>query len=476
MLAQVESYVLYDWLGGSAAQEPPDVLARVGVAETDLTAGAARLPASISTLPPALPSLGESTPPAVLPYALPLAALATSQVDQLAQSPPLAAPPADVATDVHQERTSVPILAAESAHLSAADEVRQDSSVTAVASPPLATVDAVPLSAGAVSSQATSSGPILGLPLSLVAPQIESRAAAPEPTLLPAAFVAASPVDLPDKDDERETPASSENHAHTGHGGSEEALSPSSLVVPPPTIAEQPEPPKSRPTSASSNVSTRIPAQFVIPPFQPRPSSSASAAPTLKDARPGSRESTTSAAVITRRASLSNVSKEGQASNGKREKRDKDPSTRSKRVLGEYTMSKTLGAGSMGKVKLGISSVTGEKVAIKIIPRFTSTAAALRPHHTSSKDKDVAKEGGEGEDKERRDKRAKDRLPPSASYLASAAAKDASKEVRTSREASMCLLLHHPYVCGMKSMVLYPVRLSFFLSRSLVLGGLRKQN
>lgn len=51
--------------------------------------------------------------------------------------------------------------------------------------------------------------------------------------------------------------------------------------------------------------------------------------------------------------------------------RDKDKereSTRSRRVLGEWTMSKTLGAGSMGKVKLGISSVTGEKVRV-VFPR-----------------------------------------------------------------------------------------------------------
>ncbi|SCZ90326.1 BZ3500_MvSof-1268-A1-R1_Chr1-3g01919 [Microbotryum saponariae] len=115
-------------------------------------------------------------------------------------------------------------------------------------------------------------------------------------------------------------------------------------------------------------------------------------------------------------------------------------SSRSRRVLGEYTMSKTLGAGSMGKVKLGVSSVTGEKVAIKIIPRFTSTAAAQRPpppDTVSGKPVEPYK-------------------PPTASFLAKAAAKDQSKEVRTIREGSLCLLLHHPYVCGMKSMMVYP--------------------
>jgi serine/threonine protein kinase KIN1/2 len=36
----------------------------------------------------------------------------------------------------------------------------------------------------------------------------------------------------------------------------------------------------------------------------------------------------------------------------------------SNRLLGDYTLSKTLGAGSMGKVKLATHNVTGEKVRI----------------------------------------------------------------------------------------------------------------
>jgi hypothetical protein len=38
------------------------------------------------------------------------------------------------------------------------------------------------------------------------------------------------------------------------------------------------------------------------------------------------------------------------------------PSRGSNRILGDYTLSKTLGAGSMGKVKLATHNVTGEKV------------------------------------------------------------------------------------------------------------------
>lgn len=35
---------------------------------------------------------------------------------------------------------------------------------------------------------------------------------------------------------------------------------------------------------------------------------------------------------------------------------------RPRKVVGHYTLTKTLGAGSMGKVKLGIHNQTGEKV------------------------------------------------------------------------------------------------------------------
>ncbi|KAJ7025162.1 hypothetical protein C8F04DRAFT_968128 [Mycena alexandri] len=81
---------------------------------------------------------------------------------------------------------------------------------------------------------------------------------------------------------------------------------------------------------------------------------------------------------------------------------------RSNRILGDYTLSKTLGAGSMGKVKLATHNITGEKLAVKILPRTMSTAP-----------------------------------------------KDASKETRTLREAALSMLLHHPYICGMREMIVH---------------------
>ncbi|KAI9608267.1 hypothetical protein KEM48_003401 [Puccinia striiformis f. sp. tritici PST-130] len=122
---------------------------------------------------------------------------------------------------------------------------------------------------------------------------------------------------------------------------------------------------------------------------------------------------------------------------------------RSRRQLGEYSLGKTLGAGSMGKVKLAISSITNEKIAIKIIPRHTSLSAAQQ--QLIEKDKNN-KENHHSSNSRRKSQS----ITPSASFIEKAKNKDLSKEIRTIREASIVLLLHHPYVCGMKSMLVYP--------------------
>ena len=116
--------------------------------------------------------------------------------------------------------------------------------------------------------------------------------------------------------------------------------------------------------------------------------------------------------------------------------RERDRERRTRRTLGDYALGKTLGAGSMGKVKLGVKMGNGEKVAIKIIPRHTSLAAAQHPRQPTNGEKPAPL--------------------PTASFLAKAAAKDHSKEVRTIREGSLQLLLHHPYVCGMREMIIHP--------------------
>ncbi|KAE8258525.1 hypothetical protein A4X13_0g1626 [Tilletia indica] len=137
--------------------------------------------------------------------------------------------------------------------------------------------------------------------------------------------------------------------------------------------------------------------------------------------------------------------------------RDRDRERRSRRTLGDYALGKTLGAGSMGKVKLAVRMGDGEKVAIKIIPRNTSVLqaqnsakAAAAAHAAAVAAGDVPPEPPIGAD-------GKHIIPgriPSAE-LARLAAKDAAKEVRTIREGSLQLLLHHPYVCGMREMMIH---------------------
>ncbi|KAH8918996.1 Pkinase-domain-containing protein [Atractiella rhizophila] len=107
--------------------------------------------------------------------------------------------------------------------------------------------------------------------------------------------------------------------------------------------------------------------------------------------------------------------------------------------LGEWVLGKTLGAGSMGKVKLAFGP-TGEAVAIKIIPRYPITRKL-----------------------ESKQAKSEEPLTITPSQLDKAVQKDASNEVRTIREASILLLLHHPYICGMKSLLVYPDTYAFVL-------------
>ncbi|KAG8751608.1 serine/threonine-protein kinase KIN2, partial [Ceratobasidium sp. 423] len=46
--------------------------------------------------------------------------------------------------------------------------------------------------------------------------------------------------------------------------------------------------------------------------------------------------------------------------------------------------------------------------------------------------------------------------PMTASQLAKAQAKDASKEIRHIREAALSMLLYHPYICGMREIITHP--------------------
>ncbi|KAJ5491203.1 Protein kinase kin1 [Penicillium diatomitis] len=81
---------------------------------------------------------------------------------------------------------------------------------------------------------------------------------------------------------------------------------------------------------------------------------------------------------------------------------------------GNWALGKTIGAGSMGKVKLAKNIETGEQVAVKIVPRL-STEEHKSPRETERADR--------------------------------------SKEIRTAREAAIVSLTNHPYICGMRDVV-----------------------
>ncbi|KAJ5794030.1 Oligopeptide transporter OPT superfamily [Penicillium paradoxum] len=81
---------------------------------------------------------------------------------------------------------------------------------------------------------------------------------------------------------------------------------------------------------------------------------------------------------------------------------------------GQWALGKTIGAGSMGKVKLAKNTETGEQVAVKIVPRLSTE------EHRSSRETERA---------------------------------DRSKEIRTAREAAIVSLVDHPYICGMRDVL-----------------------
>ncbi|KAJ5827138.1 Oligopeptide transporter OPT superfamily [Penicillium robsamsonii] len=81
---------------------------------------------------------------------------------------------------------------------------------------------------------------------------------------------------------------------------------------------------------------------------------------------------------------------------------------------GQWALGKTIGAGSMGKVKLAKNTETGEQVAVKIVPRLSTE------EHRTSRETERA---------------------------------DRSKEIRTAREAAIVSLVNHPYICGMRDVV-----------------------
>ncbi|KAH8104325.1 kinase-like domain-containing protein [Phellopilus nigrolimitatus] len=90
----------------------------------------------------------------------------------------------------------------------------------------------------------------------------------------------------------------------------------------------------------------------------------------------------------------------------------------SNRVLGDYTLRKTLGAGGVDKIKLAYHNLTDEKVyQYHPLPMNGIAATAV--------------------------------------VAANEASKEASKETRTMREAALSMLLHHSYIFSMRELLVH---------------------
>jgi len=127
---------------------------------------------------------------------------------------------------------------------------------------------------------------------------------------------------------------------------------------------------------------------------------------------------------------------------------------RGHRILGDYTLGKTLGVGSITskvKVKLATHNVTGEKVLVtpsfpislfsSSFPPFSQLAVMILPRtHISSPPTN---------------------LPADAATKLS---KDALGEVRILRGAVLSMLLHHPYICTMGRMIIHQFHYYTFFS------------
>ncbi|KAI7892950.1 kinase-like domain-containing protein [Mucor mucedo] len=96
------------------------------------------------------------------------------------------------------------------------------------------------------------------------------------------------------------------------------------------------------------------------------------------------------------------------------------------KTIGNYSLQQSIGKGSMGKVKLGVHNVTGEKIAVKIVPR-ANLQLLNQPSHTTGK---------------------------SIQQIAKEKAREENREVRTIREAHIMMLLKHPNIVGMKDLVM----------------------
>lgn len=134
---------------------------------------------------------------------------------------------------------------------------------------------------------------------------------------------------------------------------------------------------------------------------------------------------------------------QGSSSHGPQQQQQQQPFHR--KSIGDWNFIKTIGAGSMGKVKLAQHNTTGEICAVKIVPR---AAKLYQRAHA-------------------------DDPPPQTPQEAAQRQKELDKEIardkRTTREGALGRLLFHPYICRLYEIV--PMTNHYYMLFEYVEGG-----
>ncbi|KAI9355817.1 kinase-like domain-containing protein [Pilaira anomala] len=118
-----------------------------------------------------------------------------------------------------------------------------------------------------------------------------------------------------------------------------------------------------------------------------------------------------------------------------------EPRTSTLSCIDNYEFHRSLGKGSMGKVKLGVHIVTGEKVAVKIVRRANFQINGF---------------GSNGK-------------PKTKEQMLKEKAKEETRELRTIREAHIMMLLRHPHIVQLKNLV--AIGPYFYILMDYVNGG-----
>ena len=116
-----------------------------------------------------------------------------------------------------------------------------------------------------------------------------------------------------------------------------------------------------------------------------------------------------------------------------------------RRSIGDWDFVRTIGAGSMGKVKLAKHNATGEKCAVKIVPRAAKLYQRAHANDPPLKSQEEAAQRQKEFEKE------------------------VARDKRTIREGALGRLLFHPHICRLYEMV--PMTNHYYMLFEYVEGG-----